>query len=114
MAAGRSRRCGARERRAPEHRLRMLRRSPTAAPEPRNLPECAVVRIAVPRRIVRLVELGLGELGDRSPGWRRHVERVVGELVDAHVPRPAADVRIWLDDDRFEVVVEYRLPADAA
>ena len=80
-------------------------RAPATDDQPRR--QAVSVRIAVPERIVRMVEFGLGGLSHSSQGWWNRVEREVGNFVNAQLPRGAADVRIGLDPDHFEVVVEY-------
>ena len=93
--------------RAPRKPRRMLGAVRLAAAEDPSPRVEVVVRVAVPDRIVRMFEFGLSGLSDSSRGWWRRVEQEVGEFVGAQLPRGAADVRIGLDADQLEVVLEY-------
>jgi hypothetical protein len=79
--------------------------------------ESASMRLPVPARIIRMAEFGLRhappeEANERDPdGWWRRVEREMESAVFAYVPRAAVVVRMRLDEEALEVVVDYALPA---
>ena len=107
MPSASSPRQGVRRLRAPRSRRRMLGgvRAVAADDPPRR--QEVLIRIAVPERIVRMVEFGLEGLSDSSRGWWRRVEREVGEFVVAQLPSGAADVSIGLNSEDLEIVLEY-------
>ena len=107
MPSASSPRRGVRRLRAPRNRQRMLGCVRVAAGEAHSRRQEVVVRVAVPERIVRMVEFGLSGLSDNSRGWWRRVEAEVGEFVSAELPLRAEDVRIALDSESLEVVLEF-------
>lgn len=72
-------------------------------------PNRSCARIAVPDRLVRMTEFGLRHVAADSSGWWRRVELEMQALVSAHLPRAASDVRMELDPERLELVLEYAL-----
>lgn len=100
--------------RAPVRGGRMLRRAvATAHIRPNVGTEGAVtrptLRLPIPERVVRMTEAGLHTLASDPRGWWRRVEHEMASFVEAHLPAGARQVRMRLDADRQEVVIEYQL-----
>ena len=69
------------------------------------------LRVEVPERILRMAHFGLRHVESDDSGWWRRVEREMESFVYRHLPASASDVRLELDPDLCEVVVEYALSA---
>ena len=78
-------------------------------PTDRAVTERTRLRVAVPERILRMARFGLRHVPDDDSGWWRRVEREMESFVYRHLPAKASDVRLELDADLCEIVVEYAL-----
>jgi hypothetical protein len=58
-----------------------------------------------------MARFGLRHVESDDSGWWRRVEREMESFVYGHLPASASDVRLELDPDLCEVVVEYALSA---
>lgn len=67
------------------------------------------VCVAVSEKLVRMTEFGLQHAADGSSGWWGRVELEMQALVSAHLPPCASHVRMDLDRERLEIVLEYQL-----
>jgi len=67
------------------------------------------LRVEVPERILRMTRFGLHSVGSDDRGWWRRVEREMESFVYRHLPAKASDVRLELDANLCEIVVEYAL-----
>jgi len=56
-----------------------------------------------------MTEFGLQHAADGSSGWWERVELEMQALVSAHLPASASDVRMDLDRERLQIVLEYQL-----
>ncbi len=80
-------------------------------PADRPLSDRTRLRVEVPERILRMTRFGLRHVESDESGWWRRVEREMESFVYRHLPASASDVRLELDPDLCEVVVEYALSA---